>query len=300
MNPQSHPETAGATTHTKAVVRCALRSRHHSHENRRHAKDLVWRWVGTKWPQLMPTAAELERSHFERRLPGRRLSLATSGDGSVWSVEVAYSEKHGSRTWTTRAVVADTGVADVLGLQTACSGPAAGPLVIAPPKLLGSWVERLALEDGGIDVVGEPRMVDTPEQLASFCDHVLSGQRGLPVIALANKPNSRYYWVDPRGVSEAVRGIAHVVCLTPELAASAGDRLGPKLVPLPGVPRIYAPHFSPAASPKDHPLVRPPAVAPESMVEDPGALRRLLCQRVCAISVVAGSRGLLPGDRPGR
>ena len=54
------PRTAPPATHTagpvKPVVRCALRSRAHSHENRRHAKDLVWRWVGTKWPALMPVA----------------------------------------------------------------------------------------------------------------------------------------------------------------------------------------------------------------------------------------------------
>ena len=295
MNPVPKTDTLATTnttgtTDSKTVVRCALRSRIHSHENRRRAKDLVWSWVGSKWPQLMPTASELERSQLERRLPGRRLSVATSSDGSLWSAEVTYQEKQGARAWTTRAVVADTGHADVMALQTACSGPTAGPLVIAPPKLLGAWVERLALEDGGVDVVGEPRMVGTPEQLASFCDHVLSDRRALPVIALTNKPNSRYYGVDPRGVSEAVRGLAHVVCLTPELAASAGDRLGAKLLPLPGIPRIYAPRFSAGASPGDHPSIRPSAT-----VDDPGALRRLLSQRVCAISVASGTGDLLAG-----
>jgi hypothetical protein len=241
----------------------------------------------------MPTASELERSHLERRLPGRRLSVATSSDGAVWSVEVAYTEKQGARTWTTRAVVADDGEADLLALQTTCAGPPSGPLVIAPPRLLGAWVERLALEDGGVPVVTQPRMVDTREQLDSFCDHVLSAQRTLPVIALTNKPNSRYYGVDPRCVAEAVRGLAHVACLTPELATSAGERLGPKLVPVPGVPRLYGPGFSPLALPREHPLVRPPAVATDSGAADPGALRRMLCQRVCAISVSA-SAGHLP------
>ena len=110
-------------------------------------------------------------------------------------------------------------------------------------------------------------------------------QRALPVIALTNKPNFHYYGVDPRGLSEAVRGVAHVVCLTPELAADASQRLGKILVPVPGAPRIYGMNFSPAASPKDHPIIRPPVAVMAGKANDPGALRRLLCQRVCAISV---------------
>ncbi|NPC58726.1 hypothetical protein [Caenimonas soli] len=267
---------------SRLVFRTALRSRANSYANRRRAKDLAWRWVGTKWPQLIPSASELESSALERRCPGQRLLLTTNADGSAWMLEVAYSEKNSRRTWTTRATVTDTGEADLMTLQTACSNLDSAPAVIAPPKLLGAWVERLDLEDGGVAVVGEPRMVGDPMQLDAFCDHVLLDQRALPVIALTNKANSHYYGVDPRGLSEAVRGVAHVVCLTPELAADASQRLGKNLVPVPGAPRIYGMHFSPAASPKDHPVIRPPVVA---KAQDPGALRRLLCQRVCAISV---------------
>ena len=218
--------------------------------------------------------------------------MATDAEGAVWSVEVAYSEKDGTRTWTTRAIVADTGDADVMALQTACSGATSGPLVIAPPKLLGAWVERLDLEDGGVAVLGEPRMVSAADQLEAFCDHVLSARRALPVIALTNKPNSRYYGVDPRGVAEAVRGLAHVACLTPELATAAADRLGAKLVPVPGVPRIYAPNFDPAAVPKDHPLMRLSPASLAAKADDPGALRRLICQRVCNMSVSAPVDGV--------
>ncbi|MEO5670879.1 MAG: hypothetical protein ABIR26_09340, partial [Ramlibacter sp.] len=208
------------------VVCSALRSRAHSHLNRRRAKDLAWGWVGAKWPRLMPSASELEKSQIEIRLPGRRLSVSSNADGSLWRLEVEYGEKDGSRSWITRASVADTGDADLMAVQTACSDLAAGPAVIAPPRLLGSWVERLELEDGGVAVLGEPRFVSDIEGLAAFCAHVLSGERTLPVIALTNKPNSRYYGVDPAGLSEAVRGLAHVACFTPELAADAAGRLG--------------------------------------------------------------------------
>ena len=284
---QIEAATADLGTSATLVVCSALRSRAHSHANRRRAKDLAWAWVGAKWPRLMPSAAELERSHIDIRLPGRRLSVATDADGSLWRLEVAYGEKDGTRSWITRALVADTGEADVLALQTACSNLGSGPTVIAPPRLLGSWVQRLDLEDGGVAVVGEPRMVGDAEGLATFCDHLLSAERALPVIALTNKPNSRYYGVDPRGLAEAVRGLAHVACLTPALAAGAAVRLGKHLAPLPGVPRIYGPGFSPAAASSEHPLMRAPTGSPAHPVVDPNASRRMLCQKVCAMSAAS-------------
>ena len=55
---QQSPRSASAAP--QIVVRAALKSPTHSHENRRLAKDLVWSWVGTKWPRLVPPRAELE------------------------------------------------------------------------------------------------------------------------------------------------------------------------------------------------------------------------------------------------
>lgn len=271
-------------SHETIVVRTALKSRAHSHHNRRRAKDLAWGWVGAKWPRLMPSASELERAQIQIRLADRSLTVSTDEDGAVWMLEVAHGDKNAARSWITRVLVADTGEADVMALQTACTDLAAGPTVIAPPRLLSAWVDRLDLEDGGLAVAGEPRPVSDPAQLAAFCDHVLSADRALPVIALTNKPKSRYYGVDPRGLAEAVRGLAHVACLTPEIAMEAGARLGMKLAPVPGVPRIYASNFSPAASSKQHPLIRmlnPPATPAGT---DPSALRRLVCRKVCLLS----------------
>jgi hypothetical protein len=271
------------------VVRSALRSRVNSHENRRRAKDLAWRWIGTKWPRLVPPAAELESLTLERCFAGQKLVLSTSADASTWVLEISYSEKNGGRTWTTRAMVTDAGDADWLTVQTECSDLGAAPTDIAPPKLLGAWVERLDLEDGGVAVLGEPRVVADANELQAFCDHVLLDQRTLPIIALTNKPDSRYFGVDPHGLAEAVRGMAHVVCLSPDLASSAAQRLGKNLVPVAGAPRIYATHFRPDAHPRDHPILRPHAQPLAAKAVHPGALRRLLCRRVCAMSVATGS-----------
>ena len=233
----------------------------------------------------MPSPSELERPDFKCSLPGRSLSFSTNGDGSAWILEVGYSESGSKRTWTTRVIVADTGESDVMALQTSCSHIASAPAVIAPPRLLGAWVERLDLEDGGVGVTGEPRPIAAQEELDAFCDHLLSGKRILPVIALANKPNSRYYGVDPRGLSEAVRGLAHVAYFTPEAAAEVTNRLGKKLSPVQGAARIYAPNFTTTAMPEDHPLIRISNSSNSPDSGDAASIRRRLCQAVCDISV---------------
>ena len=270
----------------KPVVRSALRSAVHSPANRHRAQQLAWDWVGTKWPRLLPSPSEMERGHFECAVPGQELLVKTSSDGSVWTLAVAYNERRGTRTWMTRAVVADAGEADLMGLETSCTDVPDAPLVVAPPRLLGNWVECLQLEDGSVAVLGAPREVNDQVQLAAFCKHVLSGERRLPVIALANKPNSRFYGVDPRGLAEAVRGLAHVACLTPEMALDVAQQLGHEFGIVPGAARIYAPGFDTSSQPSGHPLVRDNrATGPRS--EDAGAFRRLLCQKVCALSVFA-------------
>ena len=288
MNPDDGGNTSlgRSAAGPNVLVRAALRSTTYSPTNRRLAQELVWRWVGVKWPGLMPPASDLDRRHLERSLPGRKLSVSANGDGSVWTLEVAYSERDSTRSWITRALVADTGEADVVGLQTTFSDiNPAPPSVVAPPSLLGAWVERLDLEDGGVAVLSEPRMIVDQEQLKAFCDHVLSDKRTLPVIALANKPNSRYYGVDPRGLAQAVRGLAHVACLAPDLISDVTNRFGKNLAPMQGAARIYGTGFTIGAAPKDNPLIRDPVAPSIQRDGDPGGFRRLVCRQVCAMSV---------------
>ena len=286
--PQARSSAAKPRTMEGVLLRSVLKSPTHSHANRRLAKDIVWSWVGAKWPRLMPSASSLERSHIDCTLPGRKLSVATSEDGATWTLEVAYDERDSSRTWTTKAVVADTGEVDLLAVQTTCFDVPA-TRVVAPPRVLGSWVQRLDLDDAGVPVQGEARVVEDEAQLRLFCDHLLLGARTLPVIALANKPGSRYYGIDPRGLAEAVRGLAHVACLPPEAVTAVRDQFGRHLAPVPGAVRIYMPGFSAGSGANDHPLIRnqPPADADGDATLDPGAFRRLVCRRLCALSVSA-------------
>lgn len=266
------------------VVHSELRSRAGSRSHRRLARDIAWDWVAARWARLLPSPSERERPRLECSLPGRSLSVSTSADGLTWTLAVAHSERDGSRIWRTEASVREAGEVDVIGLQTTCSSSAGAPLVIAPPKLLGAWVQNLELEDGGFPVLGEARMVNDEDQFAAFATQLLSDARRLPLIVLANKPRSRYYGVDPRGLAEAVRGLAHVACIEPDMAIELARQFTGPLAPVPAAARIYRPGFSAAAARGDHPLIREPARRVAATAIDQGGFRRLLCRRICEMS----------------
>jgi len=272
------------------VVRASLRSATHSLENRRRARELAWRWVGSKWPRLVPHGDEVESVRIERAAPGQELMVSESGDGLCWTLWLAHTDRKGGRTWMIEVEVSDAGDADMLRIRTSCVGESDGPLVVAPPRLLGLWVEHLDLDDGGVPVIGEPRAVDSVQRAQAFCDHVLSPSRRLPVIALSNDPRSRYFGVDPRGLAEAVRGLAHVACISPDASSMVSTTLGQDFGAQTGAARVYAPGFNTLAASGDHPLIRPVRGGTDASWSDPGSFRRFLVRRACALSVEGSAR----------
>ncbi len=288
-------QTACTSTHGTAaaplntVVRAQLPCTTRASSNRRRAQELAWQWVAAKWPRLMPLPRDMEHSHIERMLHDHALRVSTSSDGATWTLSVAHGERRSQRVWTTRLQVTDTGHADVLEVQTSCSESSQTPLIVAPPKILGAWVEQLALDDGGFAVLSEPRHVRELTQLDAFCAHVLSDRRNLPVIALTHKAQSRHFGVDPVGLALAVRGLAHVACLSPEVAASVPAMLGQGSAVVHGTARIFAPGFHARSPDERHPLVRDTHAQASGTTDDPGSFRRKLCRHICAMSV-AGSR----------
>lgn len=281
--PVSRPPTSAIAPSVRTVVGSALRGNAHSVSHRRRAQQLAWDWVSAKWPRLRPSLDQMESAQHESSAPGLELRMAARDDGSAWTLSVAQFDRHSARTWMTRVLVADHGDADLVALQTACTELPNAPLTIAPPRLLGMWVERLDLDDAGLAVIGEARTVEDDEQLDAFCTHVLSPARRLPVIALANNPHSRFFGVDPRGLAEAVRGLAHVACVAPGVAAEVGRRFGSDFGVVAGAARVYTPGFSVDAAAADHPLFRDARIS--GRPNEPGAFRRVLCRRICAISV---------------
>ncbi len=283
-SPRKGVQAARSPAAIRDVVRVALHSQRHSDTNRRRARELTWQWVAAKWPRLMPSRDQMEMGQYKHSIPGQQIAMSRAADHSSWSLAVAFDEKNGVRTWVTQVEVADGGDSDVLRLQTSCTDVADAPLVVAPPRLLGSWVERMELEDGPFAVLGEPREVNDESQLQGFLTHVLSPQRKLPIIALANRPETRFYGVDPRGLATAVRGLAHVTCLDPHIALEVADRLGPRLGIVPGAARIYSAKVPVEENALNHPLVRNTRAVGNAQ-DSAGAFRRLLCQKICAMSV---------------
>ncbi len=278
----------------QTVVHTTLACDAHGSRNRKHAQELVWAWIGAKWPRLVPLARDMEQSHLERSMHDHALRVTTSKDGATWTLTVMHTEKRSQRLWTTRAQVTDNGHADIVSVQTACSEISHAPLVVAPPRVLGAWVEQLALDDGGYAVLGEPRHVSELANLDAFCAHVLSERRNLPIIALTHKAMSRHFGVDPDGLALAVRGLAHVACLSPEVAAAVPAALGQGSGVVHGTARIFAPGFHARSPNERHPLLRDNRVAGSEPGEDPGSFRRLLVRHVCAMGVktFAEARGL--------
>lgn len=283
------PLTAARSTEpdknaTQPVVRVTLRGARHPNATGRKARELAWQWVASKWPRLMPNNTELVMGRFARNLPGQRLVSQLGPDPSSWTLAVAFDERNGARTWKTQIDITDGTETDTLSLQTDCTRSLDAPAIIAPPSLLGSWVERLDLQDGPFSVLGEPREAHDNAQLEAFYRHVLSPLRRLPVIALTHRPRSRYFGVDPQGLATAIRGMAHVVCVAPDIAPDIARHLGPDMGVVPGAARIYRAGFTPGADPQGHPLLR---AAAENDVPNgsKSAFRRTLCQAICAWSV---------------
>ncbi len=280
---RNHVPECAPQVHT--VVNSSLRCTAPSPANRRRAQALVWQWVRSKWPRLIPAPGEMARDSIERAVPGQKLVVEGAGDGRTWRLSIAHTSDRGGRMWLMNVLVEGAANADVLSVQISWAGNAGSPLVVAPPRLLSLWVENLKLDDGGVAVIGEPHAVGDCQQVKAFCSHVLSDARTLPVIALAHGARSRYYGVDPRALAGALSGLAHVACLSPTAASVVCERLGGALGPGSGAARIYAPGFSTLAAPNDHPLLRPERLRSGTTSEAPGSFRRSLVEHICAVSV---------------
>jgi hypothetical protein len=279
------------------MVCATLKSRAPSEANRQRAQQLAWRWISQKWPRLISGNMDLSDGRLERSYPGAQLTVVTADQGDRWMAEVTEVARD-SRQWRTQLVVAKGVDADVLALHTGCSQTGSAPLSVAPPKLLAAWTEGLDVHDANERAAGEPLWVTDESHVARFVDLLLSGERALPVITLANKGSSRYYGVDPQALAKAMQGMAHVACVNQEARAPLAQRIGLALAPTPGAARIYAPGLRQHASSHDHPLVRQPPAADSSRPQGSDSFRQMIVRCVCAVSA-RGVACALPQRTPG-
>lgn len=284
------------------VLRSVMRSTDSCPRKRRQAQDLAWRWVGSKWPRLLSGVADRDAPEVHVVNSSAELHAGSQDQGVSWSLAVAYRDRDTGRTWMTRADVAPAqnaaGAVDLFSVLTACTPLDQPPRVLAPPGVLQMWVDRLGLDDGGYALLGEARDVCDDDQLQAFMGHVQSAQRRLPVLALCHQPRSRYYGVDPQALATAVRGIAHVACLTTATSEAVAAQWGSEVSPVAGAARLYLPGFSAGGAvglteAQLAPLWRDTSASGAARRDDPGAYRRHLVRRLCALSLTL-HRPLLP------
>ena len=282
------------TSQMRPVLQSTLFSGQSSSSQRRLAQDLAWHWVGTKWARLLGAVGDRRATDVHVRQAGAELQATVSPDGKGWALAVSHRERDGGRTWMTRAQIETQPGADaelgVFSVVTACTPMDEAPRVLAPPGVLQLWVDRLGLDDGGVAIVGEALEVSSDDQLNAFFRHVLSPQRRLPIVALCHQPRSQYYGVDPKALATAVRGIAHVACFTTQTCLELHARWGTGLAPVAGAARLYPPGFATGMASAAHdtelaPLWCDPRLPGTPRAVEPGAYRRLLCQRLCALSL---------------
>jgi hypothetical protein len=271
----------------KVVVTSTLRCRASSDSNRGRARALAWDWVASKWPQLMPPARELDKAQVQRALPGQELMAGFDDTRANWSLSLAHQQRASARVWMVRAQVTHSQAFDVLKVQIACTDLPESQPVVAPPRLLSDWVDALDLDDAGIAIEGYAREVVNPHQLGALHQHLISSERTLPVIALVNKPNSRFYGVDPQGLARAVRGLAHVACVDAQLAPALAALVGRPLALAYSAARVFAPGLANNTSPAVHPLFRAADAPHPADGTDPGNFIKKLTQKICAMSVQA-------------
>jgi hypothetical protein len=174
--------------------------------------------------------------------------------------------------------------------MSSASRPPARRWTNRPPSR-SRWATVKA-HDRPLSVLGEAREVSNDEQLDAFIGHLLSPRRAMPILALSHLPGSRHYGVDPKALANAVRGIAHVACLTPTTCAAVARRWGADLAPVAGAARLYRPGFAPPAAtamPATNlaPLWRDPRAPGTSRTADPGAYRRMLVKKLCDWTVTS-------------
>jgi hypothetical protein len=290
------------------MLKSVLHSPASTAAQRRGAQDLAWQWVGSKWPRLLNAVVDRTAAQVHVVQTGAELQASNSDDGQSWSLAVAHRERDAGRTWLTRVDVSPwastTGTVNRFSVLTACTPMEQPPRVLALPGVLQRWVDHLGLHDGGYAVLGEAREVADDEQLDAFMGHVLSPLRTLPILALCHQPRSLYYGVDPQALATAVRGMAHVACMTTSTSAAIAQRWGSQVAPVAGAARLYKPGFSAAAAATAAQAATPPGpggpdrqpcpwaplwrdTRPAGLARnaEPGAFRRELCQKVCALSL---------------
>lgn len=238
------------------IMQALLASAKHSESNRSEAQARILDWARGKWPGLVPPHA-YEGKAFEHDQAGLRIAATGNADGSLWAFRSEHLGNTESRTWVTEVLVADLGQIDAFGVRNSCSTLSGEIIPTSSPRFLKDLVAHHMLVDAGVPVSARVNSVTDATSFEMFMSLLLSIDRSLPVVVLTQLPQRTDYAIEPAKLARDTQGLAHIFCISPQIAFELSDQLGKTLSVFSGAIRTYYPNFSRASDPKHHHLVFP-------------------------------------------
>ena len=244
------------------VMQSFLASSKHTESNRVEARTRVLDWARGKWPGLIPPHA-YEGKAFEHDQAGLRIAATSNLDSTLWAFRSEHlgNGSNESRTWVTEALVADLGPTDAFGVRNSCSTLSGEAIPASSPRFLRDLVAHHSLVDGGVPASAVSYFVEDMNSFTRFMALLLSPDRSLPIVVLAQLPHSTDYALDPAKLAKDTQGLAHVFCLPPAMTFELSNQLGKTLSVFHGAVRTYYPRFSGDSDPWQHHLVLPQRIA---------------------------------------
>lgn len=204
---------------------------------------------------------------FECKGPGDDRVVVVRYEG-IWAMQADTFESPTDRRWRLEMVLLeDSTSAPALSLVLHATGPA-DQAVPEPsiPRLAGELIDRIGLIDlrDGTTLSIAPEQIESESDVDSLVAKLRSPDRQHPIIVQSQylKEGVAKTLLDPAGLAERLRGLAHVVTLGREHFASWAltDRLSKRFSVFGASLRLYRPGFTTEDDPESHPLWTPTAL----------------------------------------
>ena len=252
------PPSSHGSTSLRTTTLTALTQRQGSGYSREFIRESVMAWAARKWPELL-IGRDACGIGFQAHSDFASVHVSCAGDeDDVWTFKGTGA--HGPEgMWETCVLVLGGQDHDLLTVRTGYRGHAEATPACAQPKFLCALIEHLSFDDGGHGLSTAPRQVFSLASFDDFHQHLLSGRRTLPILAVRSEVASRDPAIaapDPAVLARALCGVAHVVSLGAVGASCLEGCLGGSLGVSPGEARLFMPGLAADADPGGHPAFR--------------------------------------------
>lgn len=239
-------------------------------------------------------------SDFECKGPGADKVVVVRYEG-IWAMQADTFDRGPYRRWRVEMVLLqDAQAAPAVSLVLHTSGPVDQPVPEPTvPRLAGELIDKIGLIDlrDGATLSTAPEHIESEADVDGLVAKLRSRDRQHPIILQSQylKEGVAKTLLDPVGLAEKLRGLAHVVTLGREHFASWAltDRLSKRFSVFGASLRMYRPGFTTEDDPDNHPLWTPTVLHQRNV--DLGGLQGELLREAAASSlVVLGSGDAVP------